>query len=191
MGWLYSTEWDSAAKMRDSLRDDLTRAGHEIVKEATVAFGRRYYAACKKNGVTSLFVALIEGSPKNGFGYKDMDEGCGPNDTDCPLSVLAVLSPVEDIYGPVKDDGAAKWATEFRAKCRAHAATRAASASAAKALKPGDKVWLRNTKSNPFTISVVGKNAKGTFRVLGYDEKGLGPYRLPMARLDRVEVANA
>ncbi len=191
MGWLYSTSWNSATAMRNHLREELKSSGYEIVKDASTAFGRRYYAALKKHGLTTLFVALIEGSAANGFGYKDMDEGMGPCDADCPPSLIALLSPVEDIYGPVKADGAAKWATEYRAKCLANAAAAKASAATAKALKSGDKVWLRNTSANPYTVSAAGKNAKGTFRVLGYNANGVGPYKLPIARIEKVESATA
>ncbi len=194
MGWLYSEGWPTAGAMRDHLRKALTEAGNEIIKDATANFGRTYHAAVKKNGVTSHFMALINSYKRDGatwFGYKDMDEGMGPCEKDCPVSVLDVLSPVEDIYGPVKEDGAAKWATEYRAACRAAAAEKKASTATAKALKSGDKVWLKNTKNNPFTVSSAGKNAKGTFRVLGYDERGVGPYKLPVARIEKVESAHA
>lgn len=187
MGWTYSTRWNSAAAVRDHLRQSLKDAGNEVVKDASVAFGRRYYAAVNYNGLTSLFVALIDGTPVQGFGYKDMDEGMGPTEADCPVSVLDTLSPVEAIYGPVKDDGAAKWATEYRARCRANAAIAKQQKTSARALKPGDKVWLKFSSQNPFTVSTVGKNFKGTFRVLASDVNGNGPYKLPVARIERVE----
>ena len=195
MGWLYSTSHGSAAGLRKHLRESLTHSGNEVVKDATTNFGRHYFAAVKsgKDGTVSLFVALLNSYREGGatwWGYKDMDEGMGPCNTDCPVSVLDVLSPVEAIYGPVKaDGGAAKWATEYRAACRATAAAKAASTKAAKALKAGDKVWVRNAAHNPFTVAAAGKNAKGTFRVTGYDARGYGVYKLPVARIDKVEAA--
>lgn len=193
MGWLYSEGWPTAGAMRDHLRKSLTDSGYEIVKDATTVYGKRYYAAVKKAGVTSLFVALIDSYRRDGttwFGYKDMDEGMGPVDADCPPSLIAVLSPVEDIYGPVTDaENAAKFATDYRARCLANAAAKKASTASAKTLKPGDKVWFKNVRNNPFTVTSAGKNAKGTFKVLGYDARGNGLYRLPLAKLERVEPA--
>ena len=161
MGWTYSDSWGSASAMRDYLRGSLTSAGNEIVKDALVGYGHRYYAAIKgKDGHTGIFVALINGSRANGYGYKDMDESMGPCEHDCPLSVLDAASPIEDLYGPVKEDGGAKWATDWRAKVRAYHAKRAEGRATAKTLKRGDKVWIKNARGNPFTIVSIGAATK-------------------------------
>lgn len=183
MGWTYSHSWNSSSAMRDELRAMLIRNGHTIVKDALVAYGRRYYAAVKANdsGDISIFVALINGDKKDGdwaFGYKDMSESMGPCEVDCPLSVLDAADPVEKLY----EGDSLEWATEWRAKVRAFWATKRASRETTKSVKVGDKVWFRNTMGNPFTVSRIdGK------KYTGYDATNIGPYRLPMSRLEKVE----
>jgi hypothetical protein len=181
MGWTYSESWGSASAMRDHLRESLHGSGYEIAKDALVAYGHRYYAAVTKEGKTSIFVALINGDKRNGFGYKDMAESMGPCDVDCPLSVLDAASPIEELYGPVTGDGSAKWATDWRAKVRAYHAKRAEGRARAKALAPGDLVWVTGARGNPFTISSV--NPK---RVLATSPDYDGVVRLPKARIERV-----
>ena len=54
------------------------------------------------------------------FGYKAMTEDMGPVQSMCPQRILDLLSPVSDI------PGAPPYASEWRARCRAHHADRAA-----------------------------------------------------------------
>lgn len=202
MGWLFSESWPTASAMRDHLRDELRTSGYEIVKDALVAYGRRYYAAVKFTGTektapdypglgkTSIFVALLakHGGDYPGWGYKDMGESSGPNEVDCPLSVLDAASPVEELY----TGSSLEWATNWRARVRAHWASKTASRATVKTLKPGDKVWLKNTRDNPFTITErpAWHPGRGAGKLYGYGASG-GFYRLPKTRIERVEPASA
>ena len=50
-------------------------------------------------------VCLIINTPKE-FGYKDMDETCGPNYYNAPKKLLEMLTPIES-----------EWANQWRADC--------------------------------------------------------------------------
>ena len=84
--------------------------GHMVVKSAMV--GSVYYAAIKKESTNDVygFVALTSSDKKGSgfnFGYKDMDETCGPYEYKCPLSILNILTETDNEY-----------AQGWRAKCR-------------------------------------------------------------------------
>ena len=74
-----------------------------------------YYAAVedteKSTGKKDVWAAVcLISERKDGYGYwygyKDMDETCGPYSYDCPLAILKLLSPTENEY-----------ANEWRRKC--------------------------------------------------------------------------
>lgn len=197
MGWLFSESWPTASAMRDHLRKELRHSGYEIVKDALTSYGRHYYAAvkflgrpetdpsCAGLGKTGIFVALLDRDPSSGWGYKDMSETMGPCEVDCPLSVLDAADPIDVVYSdwPDTPEGGRAWARGWREKVRAYHAEKAASRATAKALKPGDRVWLKRTKDNPFTIaSVDGRKLRG------YGASGV-LYRLPRTKIERVEAA--
>lgn len=56
----------------------------------------------KTTGKTYVFCAVIlfKNSERSGFGYKDMDESCGPCEIDCPDRILRLLSPVDELPNP-------------------------------------------------------------------------------------------
>lgn len=65
----------------------------------------------KTTGKTYVFCAVIlfKNSERSGFGYKDMDESCGPCEVDCPDRILRLLSPVDELPNP-------GYAVEWRAR---------------------------------------------------------------------------
>jgi len=108
MGWLFHNE-----KLRhEAPVQYITREfSHESeTAKATVlaaaAVRGTIYAAIrtenKTTGKTYVFCAVIlfKNSERSGFGYKNMDESCGPCEVDCPDRILRLLSPVEEIPGP-------------------------------------------------------------------------------------------
>jgi hypothetical protein len=56
-------------------------------------------------------VFMLKYNPKDRdgytFGYKDMDETCGPNIDNCPAKILDLLTPTTS-----------EWANQWRARCR-------------------------------------------------------------------------
>lgn len=85
----------------------------EVLKSAMK--GSVYYAAVKRfdkaNGNSFVFGAVfLTSTDKHSwcdFGYKDMDETCGPYESECPKSILDMLSETDN-----------KYALEWRARCR-------------------------------------------------------------------------
>lgn len=74
---------------------------------ASAIVGSTYYAAVElvkpdRPRIVFAAVFLIQRSP---FGYKDMDETCGPNECSPPLRVLQLLTPLE----PGREGYAAAW----------------------------------------------------------------------------------
>ena len=91
-------------------------AGCRVVKSAMV--GREYYAACERYLVKDgkeeqkcvfAVICLTCGKGRDGtiWGYKDMDESCGPYYCKCPNSILDLLTPTQSEY-----------AIEWRKNCR-------------------------------------------------------------------------
>lgn len=100
---------DEAAKRTTGLR---------VLRSSMV--GQVYYAAvqtydAERPKTVFAVVCLTRWNPKarDGyiFGYKDMDESCGPYETKCPAAILDLLSE------PPNDH-----AREWRARCRARLA---------------------------------------------------------------------
>lgn len=197
MGWTYCDRWPKATSVRDELRRNLgglleplprrTQADavvaamaesnrRGIVKDALVAYSHRYYAAFRPgDGSTTIICSLLNhGNDGTGdcWGYKDMDESCGPTDVDCPLSILDLAT----------DPAPNEWATEWRSKVRAYWAERRAVVARANALVVGAKIHLTNTKDNPFVITSVKP-------LYGYRASGI-VYRLPRTRISHIEIAS-
>ena len=92
--------------------------GYEILKSSMV--GSVHYAAVRKvkqytkqNDGTYMYVDIpkekqivfatvtltrTDMTDYYNFAYKDMDESMGPCESNCPLSILELLSPTEDCY---------------------------------------------------------------------------------------------
>ena len=194
MGWLVSYEKlrhgeTVDSRMRENMswsqHDAASGERHEIIASATV--GSTWYAAVKHtltNGTFRTFALICltsKGRRANeGFGYKDMDETCGPNECACPARILDLLTPTDIEY-----------ANDWRARCRANATT----TKAARAAIP--KAGARVTFNPPLTYSgvaiadfIVVPNPPRTRGLIGQraDGKG-GLYRLPTNRLDTATIA--
>jgi hypothetical protein len=131
MGWLYMQSLAGHYGPRQYLdaqftfmRPDLTS---EVLRSALVGM-RVYYAAVehvrREGSERTVFAAvcLVHYNPRDRegyiFGYKDMDETVGPNESDCPEAILDLLTPTEYPY-----------AQAWRTRCRENAAARRALSS--------------------------------------------------------------
>ncbi len=125
MGWLYMQSLDGFASPKAYLDAQFSyqRNGSAArVLRSALAGGRVYYAAVElvkpsePREVIAL-VCLVDYNPRDSegyiFGYKDMDEGMGPVESDCPEAILDLLTPTTRPY-----------AIAWRARCRANAAPR-------------------------------------------------------------------
>ncbi len=125
MGWLEMQNMGSHSTPKAYLENQYTvRQGHlvqSVLKSATV--GRAWYAAIQLldedagTRKVSAAICLFRYKPRarDGyiFGYKDMSESMGPCETQCPESILDLLTETDKEY-------AIKW----RAECREHHARR-------------------------------------------------------------------
>lgn len=119
MGWLYThrpkgtstREFFEKEFRKDVVIDDIAQIGFSVV----------YLAYHYKEVPEKVYgaVTLIHWSSRFNecnFGYKDMSEDMGPNESECPERILKLLSPVEELY---TGDGL-EWAKAWRDRCWAN-----------------------------------------------------------------------
>lgn len=87
-----------------------------------IAVGSTVYAAVERKRPTGehfvyaeVFLTSVNSKDYYNFSYKNMDETCGPYETDCPASILNLLSPTDN-----------EFAKEWREKCRQNLADKKA-----------------------------------------------------------------
>lgn len=131
MGW--TCFYDNAGLSIDAmLRREWNATGDNgavftIVDSATR--GNEWYAIveCKRPDKPPVYdglVCLIKRSKRTGeFCYKDMGERCGPNAANAPKRIIDKLDTLAPI-DPNDDGMGAKWAREWRARCRANASAK-------------------------------------------------------------------
>ena len=113
MGWLY-TKFPSWCESKDAylrhqcrISEELKPQGYDntVLKSAFV--GTTWYAAVelKRPDAPTRVVAFVFLTRTSGgeFGYKDMDETVGPNEDRCPLSIMKLLTPVQESDGYAAD----------------------------------------------------------------------------------------
>lgn len=103
MGWTEypATEW---RKGRINRRAECRKyfEGNEqwgtLLKDAMV--GSTWYGAVKLTSTGEVFgmIMLTSERDRYWFGYKEMDETCGPCHNDCPESILKLLSPTDNEF---------------------------------------------------------------------------------------------
>lgn len=117
MGWLYTCK-PRGLPIKDFFQERFGE-GVEIL-DCAAKFDAAYMAVRNVREPEKVYgvVCLIRHVPKDhyNFGYKDMDESCGPNVSECPERILDLLSPVEDLYPHPQSR---QWAREWRERCRA------------------------------------------------------------------------
>lgn len=113
MGWTFyhATNYKNGGKVDRKKECDLllTDEKNKVLESSLV--GSVYYAAVQTNESVWAAVILTSGADRNdpffNFGYKAMDETCGPCETGCPKKILDLLTPTTS-----------EWAQEWREKCR-------------------------------------------------------------------------
>jgi len=108
--WLKETlTWETDKKKNTCLKTAIKfKEAYAAVESIDKETGERYvWAAC--------FMLNYTRDAYYNFGYKDMDESMGPNISNCPASILDLLTPVED--HPISEESK-KWANEWRERCR-------------------------------------------------------------------------
>ena len=186
MGWLYMRSIGTHSGPRQYLDDQFTYQRPElrcrVLRSALVSM-RVYYAAVEflRPGVpreVAAIVCLVRYNPRDrdGYvlGYKDMDEGMGPCEADCPEPILDLLTPTDRPH-----------ALAWRARCRENAAARRARAAKPAPL-PGqtivfDRPLAFRDGRNLNRFEVVA-DRRGRRTTLFRDPNGRGLYRIPNVR---------
>lgn len=142
MGWTFAHR-DKGMSNREYLSREFGE-GYEILADATIDRKVWYAAVRVPDGSVVGFVFLLQWAPRDyhNFGYKDMSEDMGPVECSAPAKVLDLLTPTEHEY-----------ALDWRARCRANLAARAARPNLSN-LQRGDKVRL--ARSFRFTNGIEG-----------------------------------
>ncbi|MCS3801092.1 hypothetical protein [Niastella sp. OAS944] len=123
MGW---TTFNFKGSRTDFIKEHLsydpdwaTLVDHAVVGTviyAAVRLGKKHGPVQGK--VTCLiYLTSIDNKAHNNFGYKDMSEEVGPYECNCPMRILNLLSPVEEIFS--EGSNGRKWASEWRSRCAA------------------------------------------------------------------------
>jgi hypothetical protein len=163
--------WKSKAALVQHLIGQCDTGGMKLLDKALV--GGVLYALIQKGDERFIAVILIKGYREPGgteWGYKDMDESCGPNVEDCPERLLA-QSTINDGYAP-----------EWRARCRAARAAKAGGAKFAETLKPGDEFMWGEAR-----VKFAGIMVRRGRRILtGISARDGRLYRYPMASIKPV-----
>ncbi len=139
MGWLSMRDTGRFDTPRAYLDDQFTyeRDDHRLTVLKSSMVGNTYYAAAERREADDkrevfAIVCLTFSRPaaRDGltFGYKDMTEHMGPCESDCPASILDLLTPIEG-----------EWPNDWRARCRANI-TKRRLADAKPTPKPGQTI---------------------------------------------------
>lgn len=173
MGWTYYHEKPHNVKqeLNNLLTWESERGTHKVLDSAIVNM-REYYAAvecAKPDGTRYVFACIfLLDFARGEFGYKDMDESCGPNADNCPARILDLLTPLPS---PELSEPGSKYAAEWRARCRAKIAAR-------KSFTPG------TTIKTPHPIRLTNGMSCDTFTIERHGRTGRGRrYRMPNGML--------
>jgi len=156
MGW--STYHRPAGQTDREHFQGEVREGLTILDSSTIK--NVFYAACRdeKTGEVFALVYLIQRNPKDyfNFGVKAMDETVGPCYYDCPARILDLLTPTDS-----------KYATEWRAECRAQIARKAEARASTPKVKDGTVIRLANPlkfqgghEAQEFRLRVSGRTRR-------------------------------
>lgn len=123
MGWVYA--WPTAR----SVYDEIVREYHPIAYRA-VDFGHKLWAVCQ-DGEHRFIVEFLCRVQQGEWGYKVIDETMGPEDVNCPLSLLEKCTPPLNTM-----------AEEWREKVRRYHARVKSGQRLVNNLQPGDRFEL-------------------------------------------------
>ncbi len=136
---------------------------YEVLKSSMV--GSTYYGAIKKGDMVIGVVFLTKTNTKDyyNFGYKDMDETCGPYQFDCPKTILDLLTPTDN-----------ECANEWRRKCNEKRESKKTAFGLNK-LPVGTKIKFtltfntaRNKKGDEIILTKMQRTARTTYWVQGW-----------------------
>lgn len=132
MGWTF-THREKGVSNLDWFRREFCPSEPERLIDVATKNGTAYCAFRANDEVFALVVLTrwVRGDYYN-FGYKDMDEGMGPGEDDCPKRIYDLLTPLP----PEKADPSVEgnWAAQWRQRVEANLAK--------PKVKKGDRVFF-------------------------------------------------
>lgn len=155
MGWTYLPR--KGRDVKDVIRDEIVGSGRfEILDTAIVERKTAYSAVRHPDGYVFALVTLLDYQPNSVYdiGFKDMDEGMGPVESKCPLRILELLSPVENLGHGIE------YARAWRKSCYAHHERRAALTG----MKDGDRIIIDGNSERVFVMRKVGQGRRTRVR---------------------------
>lgn len=161
MGWIY---YHTHRTPKEECDDILNRGDNLVLKSSMV--GSTYYAAVHNQRTGDIWAAVfLTKRDKGEFGYKDMDETCGPVEAKCPVGILDLLTPPANNY-----------AAEWRHRCREY--------HARPKLKPGQIiefehpiVFTDGTTLSRFQVTTYQTRSRNRTCFRSLENGGL--YRIP------------
>lgn len=133
MGWTFSARWATRNDMLAHLRrPERFGENFELLKSSAIGNNHWYLARRKSDGLVFIGLDMIKGGTRRdpGWGYKDLDESCGPCEVNCPLSYLDKVSPATG--------HAVAWRERVRAHHEARRKTKAVALEPGKVLAYGE-----------------------------------------------------
>jgi len=110
MGWYYQpiggrSTADKDRFLRSEIEQIADKPGKAEIKVIKSAFvGSTWYAAVRisvpdQTPYTVAYVYLTQMGRDGDFGYKPMDESVGPCEVDCPVGIMNLLTPIDQLPG--------------------------------------------------------------------------------------------
>lgn len=164
MGW---TSFYTTKPTRQIIIDELsgnTVGGRVTYRVIDVVTKKNVsYAAVERkdpDGVDYVHCVVVLHNRKKGeFAYKDIPEGMGPCECECPERILRLLSPVESFNG-------GEYASNWRAKCRENLARNKRKLKHGTIIKFREPLTFTNGEVlDTFAVSIDGRKTR--FVVMG------------------------
>jgi hypothetical protein len=120
--------------------ESATREAVFLVIKDQVGPDNKVYVPDADGSARTIAVIAIKNAPRSeyNFGYKDMTETMGPYGCECPPSIIAAASPLQDPIGPEPEYSSLRSAREYRKRSLLASKMKAAK----RALKVGTKIKL-------------------------------------------------
>ena len=100
MGWTSCYRWNTPTDIKRELLAEYAASEHvEVLDHKSTCYGKHWWVALRNKGTDKSFVVLFKMAKFDDcWGYKDIDEAMGPNETDCPISLLDLTTEPTEGY---------------------------------------------------------------------------------------------
>ena len=92
MGWTTCYHWNTPTDIKREILADYAKSEHvEVLDHKSTCYGKHWWVALRNKKTGTSFICLFKMErfqQDDCWGYKDIDEAMGPNETDCPISLL-------------------------------------------------------------------------------------------------------